>query len=53
MIKSLMAGAALAVAALPGAAFAQEGAKLDCVVTSVPEGTKNSIGASMAGGGTS
>ena len=51
MIKGLMAGAALAFAGLPGAALAQEGAKLDCVVTSVPEGTKNSIGASMAGGG--
>jgi hypothetical protein len=51
MVKGLIAGAALAFAALPGAALAQEGAKFDCVVTSVPEGTKNSLGASMAGGG--
>src|SRR3989344_1791175 len=51
MIKGLVAGAALVWIALPGVAAAQEGAKFDCVVPSVPEGAKNSIGASMAGGG--
>ena len=51
MVKALMAGIALALAALPGAAAAQEGEKLDCVVTSVPGDTKASIGEAMAGGG--
>jgi len=51
MHKGLMAGVALALATLPGAASAQEGAKFDCVVTSVAPGMKESIGASMAGGG--
>lgn len=51
MLKSLMVGAALALAALPGAAAAQEGEKLDCVVGSVPADTRASIGEAMAGGG--
>ena len=51
MIKSLIGVAALVLTALPGVAATQEGAKFDCVVTSVPEGAKNSIGAAMAGGG--
>jgi hypothetical protein len=51
MLKGLMAGAVLALAALPGVAAAQEGAKFDCVVGSVPADTKASIGAAMAGAG--
>ena len=51
MYKGLMAGVALAWATLPGAASAQEGAKFDCVVTSVPQATKASIGHAMAGDG--
>ncbi len=51
MFKGLMAGAVLALAALPGVVAAQEGAKFDCVVTSVPQGTKQSIGVAMADGG--
>lgn len=51
MYNGLMAGVALALAALPGTVQAQEGEKFDCVVTSVPGGTKASIGAAMAGGG--
>lgn len=51
MIKGLMAGAALALAALPGTAMAQDGVKLDCVHTSTDAGLKTSIGAAMAGAG--
>jgi hypothetical protein len=51
MYKALMAGAVLALATLPGAASAQEGAKFDCVVSSVPQTTKQSIGLAMAGDG--
>src|SRR5690606_30266684 len=51
MIKALMAGVGLMLAALPGAVAAQEGEKLDCVVASVPGGTRDSIGEAMAGGG--
>ncbi|HKX90183.1 MAG TPA: hypothetical protein VJM13_13305 [Sphingopyxis sp.] len=51
MIKALMAGTALALAALPGAAVAQEGEKLDCVVASVSGETRATIGEAMAGGG--
>ena len=51
MIKALMAGAALTLAALPGAASAQEGEALDCVVASISSDTKDSIGEAMAGGG--
>ncbi|MGH6695617.1 hypothetical protein [Sphingopyxis sp.] len=51
MHKGLTAGVALALATLPGGVRAQEGEKFDCVVTSVPSGTRNSIGAAMAGGG--
>ena len=51
MYKALMASAALALATLPGAASAQEGAKFDCVVSSVPQTTKASIGRAMAGEG--
>lgn len=51
MIKGLMAVAALGIAALSGAASAQEGAKLDCVVSSIAPSMKEAIGTSMAGGG--
>lgn len=51
MLKSLMAGAALTLAALPIMATAQEGAKFDCVVAAVAADTKASIGAAMAGAG--
>jgi|SRR3546814_528196 hypothetical protein len=51
MMKALMAGAALMLAALPGAAAAQEGEKLDCVALSVPGDIRESIGEAMAGGG--
>ena len=51
MHKGLMAGVALALATLPGAVLAQEGAKLDCVVKAVPTDTKAEIGAAMAGAG--
>ena len=51
MLKGLMVGAALAWLALPTAAAAQDGAKVDCVVVSVPVDTKASIGAAMAGAG--
>lgn len=51
MHKGLTAGVALALAMLPGVVRAQEGEKFDCVVTSVPGGTKDAIGAAMAGGG--
>ena len=46
-----MAGAALMLAALPGAAAAQDCEKLDCVALSVPGDTRESIGEAMAGGG--
>lgn len=51
MYKGLLAGVALALTIPPAAVAAQEGEKFDCVVTSVPGGTKDSIGAAMAGGG--
>jgi hypothetical protein len=51
MVKGLMAGLALAAAALPGAAMAQEGAKLDCVPTSTNANLKASIGSAMTGTG--
>jgi hypothetical protein len=51
MHKGLMAGVALALATLPNTVLAQEGAKFDCVVTSVAPDMKSSIGTSMAGGG--
>lgn len=51
MHKGLMAGVVLAWAGLPGAVSAQEGAKFDCVVSSVAPDVKESIGKSMAGGG--
>src|SRR3546814_17463327 len=51
MMKALMAGAALMLAALPGAAAAQEGETLDCVALSVPGDIRESIGEAMAGGG--
>ena len=50
-MKALMAGAALMLVALPGAAAAQDGEKLDCVALSVPGDTRESIGEAMAGGG--
>ena len=51
MIKALMASAALALAASPGVAPAQEGVKLDCVNSDIDAGLKESLGASMAGAG--
>lgn len=51
MIKGLMAGAALAMTALPAMAAAQEGEKFDCAVSAVAADTKASIGAAMAGAG--
>ncbi len=51
MLKGLIAGAALAAAALPSVAAAQEGEKFDCVVSAVAPDTKASIGAAMAGAG--
>lgn len=51
MLKALMASAVLAFVAVPGAAFAQEGAKLDCVVTAATPGLKSSVGQSMTGQG--
>lgn len=46
-----MASAVLALATLPSAVTAQDGEKLDCVALSVPDDTRDSIGAAMAGGG--
>ncbi|MBJ7440260.1 MAG: hypothetical protein JHD35_14715 [Sphingopyxis sp.] len=51
MLKGLMAGAALALAAVPTVATAQEGEKFDCVVSAIAADTKASIGAAMAGAG--
>ncbi|WP_428683336.1 hypothetical protein [Sphingopyxis sp.] len=51
MIRNWMAGAALALAAMPGAALAQDGAKLDCVATSSTPDFKAQVGAAMAGAG--
>jgi hypothetical protein len=51
MMKAGIAGAALALAALTGAAAAQDGEKLDCVALSVPGDTKDRIGEAMAGSG--
>ena len=51
MLKGLIAGAALAIAALPAGAAAQEGEKFDCAVSAVAADTKASIGAAMAGAG--
>lgn len=51
MMKGLMAGAALALASLPGAVLAQEGAKFDCVTNDAGATLKASIGAAMAGAG--
>lgn len=51
MMRVLMAGAALALAAVPVAGLAQEGAKLDCVVTTATSTFKASVGEAMTGGG--
>ena len=51
MTKYGIVGAALVLAALPNAVSAQEGEKFDCVVASVPAGTKEMLGAAMAGAG--
>lgn len=51
MHKGLIAGLALTLAALTAPVLAQEGVKFDCVVSAVDAGTKESIGAAMAGGG--
>jgi hypothetical protein len=50
-MKALIASAALALATLPAAASAQEGAKFDCVANDTSATLKASIGAAMAGGG--
>lgn len=49
MFKALMAGAALALVAVPGVAAAQDGAQLDCVSGAAPAALKSSIGQSMTG----
>lgn len=46
-----MAGAALMLAAAPGAVLAQEGAKRDCAVTAASADLKASIGSAMTGAG--
>ncbi|WP_188235697.1 hypothetical protein [Sphingopyxis sp. LK2115] len=51
MTKYGIAAAALVWAALPNAVSAQEGEKFDCVVASLPAGTKEKLGAAMAGAG--
>ncbi len=51
MLKGLIASAALAIAALPAGAAAQEGEKFDCAVSAVAADIKASIGAAMAGAG--
>jgi hypothetical protein len=51
MIKTWMAGAALALAMAPAAAVAQEGKRLDCVVTTATPTLKASIGGAMTGEG--
>jgi hypothetical protein len=51
MLKSLLAGAALLLVAAPGAAGAQEGAALDCVVQATDADLKASIGNAMTGAG--
>ncbi|WP_428627906.1 hypothetical protein [Sphingopyxis sp.] len=51
MVKGLLAGVALALATLPGAVSAQEGAKFDCVTNDTSTTLKASIGAAMAGAG--
>ncbi|MBN8845921.1 MAG: hypothetical protein J0H88_22000 [Sphingomonadales bacterium] len=49
MIRSFMAGAALALVAVPGVAAAQEGAKFDCVVKTATPDVKANIGVAMTG----
>lgn len=51
MIKALMAGAALALLAMPGLGFAQEGAKLDCAYQGTDAALRASLGGAMAGAG--
>ena len=51
MLKHLMAGAALALVAVSGAASAQDGAQLDCVPGAAPAALKSSIGQSMTSEG--
>ena len=51
MVKGLIAGVALALAALPGAALAQEGAKFDCVINDTDATLRASIGGAMTGVG--
>ena len=51
MLKGLIASAALAIAALPAGAAAQEGEKFDCAVSAVAADIKASIGATMVGTG--
>ncbi|MEQ8310079.1 MAG: hypothetical protein RIA72_05205 [Sphingopyxis sp.] len=51
MTRFWIAAAGLMLTPLPAAASAQEGEKFDCVVASVPAGTKDLIGAAMAGAG--
>ena len=51
MSKALIAAAGAALAALSGAASAQEGDKLDCVVMSVQPDVRSALGQMMADGG--
>lgn len=51
MMRTFIACAALALAGVPVAAFAQDGAKLDCVATTATPGFKTSVGQVMTGAG--
>lgn len=46
-----MAGAALALASVPGVSLAQEGARRDCVVSTATPAFKAQVGAAMTGDG--
>ncbi|SNS62085.1 hypothetical protein [Sphingopyxis indica] len=48
-MKAWIAGAALALAAAPGAASAQDGAKLDCISGAASPELKAALGTAMAG----
>lgn len=50
-MKTLLAGAALALATVPATGLAQEGAKFDCVNSGADAGLKASLGAAMTGAG--
>ncbi len=51
MVRTLMAGAALALVGLPAAATAQEGEKRDCVVSAATNELKTGLGSAMTGAG--